>query len=314
MADFSYVEASFLDDDFDDFMSSLNPAEDEPMYYQAQDDDFHTQSINIKEDKPDKSESESFDSSLLEQFKENLDGTVANKKLEVENKFAFQLMLPSFLYEPFEEEFKDLSPKVFIGTVSCILFLLALGMSLLIIEDDWIWGISLCSLIFMTSLLFGVIGCWILVNEVYRDVEEEQDFVANVQGMGLWELKKQKKEKVQINLKGTENTTQQGTDNGRGDTTEGVEIDVIAPGTLDYLLHTLKMQDPVRERQIIVNGGLAFIWLANASFIACGFLSAMSQHYPSKEQREVNDIQTSLVGIAGWVLVAFAILFIFKRK
>merc|ERR1712224_115676 len=232
-------------------MSSLSPAEDEPLYYQAQEDDFHTQSINIKDEKADKSESESFDPSLLEQFKENLDGAVSHKKPEVENEFAFQLILPSFLYEPFEEEFKDLSPKIFIGTISYILFLVALGISLLIIEDDWIWGISLCSLVLMTAILLGAIGCWILVNEVYQDVEEEQDFVANVQGMGLWEMKKHK-QKVRINLKGTENTSQPGTGNGRGDTTEGLQIDVIPPGTLDYLLHRFQMQDPVRERQIIV--------------------------------------------------------------
>jgi len=36
----------------------------------------------------------------------------------------------------------------------------------------------------MGSLVLGAIGSRILVNEVYLDVEEEQDFVANSHGIG----------------------------------------------------------------------------------------------------------------------------------
>ena len=45
------------------------------------------------------------------------------------------------------------------------------------------------------SLLVGVVGCWILVKEVYRDVEEnEEEFVAPTDGNGIRDIKKNKQD------------------------------------------------------------------------------------------------------------------------
>jgi len=309
--DLSFVDSSFIDDDFDMFMSSIGAEQDpdEPQYYQAKDEDFITQSINVKdkaedtgEEKPE--ESESFDSTLLEKLKGNYDSQNTVRLQQTEDKFAFQFLLPNYVLNFFAEELLITSPKAILGTISYLICTAASGVLLLFIADSYVHAVTLCVFLLMCSMFLGVLGSWILVQEVNQDAEEDQEFVANVAGLGLWEMKNKKLREKKRNAEGT------GT--GDGETSHALEINTIPPGTLDFLLQTLKMKDPARERQALTKGGLSFIWLANLSFAAIGFLTCMDKHYPSKEERDLNDIQTSLVGIIGWVVVASAGFCLFK--
>ena len=64
---------------------------------------------------------------------------------------------------------------------------------------------------------------------------------------------------------------------------------------------------------MLVKTGQGFIWLSFVSAIACGYLTAMDQDYPSQEIRDAHEIQTSLIGITGWIVV-FAAIYIFVKR
>ena len=64
MADYSNMDASYIDSDFDSFLAANKEKDpDEPDYYQAKDDDFETQSIKVKPDRDEASE-DSLDTSV----------------------------------------------------------------------------------------------------------------------------------------------------------------------------------------------------------------------------------------------------------
>lgn len=319
MADYSNMDASYIDSDFDSFLAANKEKDpDEPDYYQAKDDDFETQSIKVKPDRDEASE-DSLDTSAVEQMFRG--GTTGKKPSgaanEIDAKCAFQLMCPNWVYGMLPEELQDMPPNYMMALVGSFLTITIFGISLLFMEDEQNQRLGFSYVILLYSVLIGLVASYILRQEVYRDVEEdEKEFVAKMEGIGLWEVKKQKDSSLHVDLRRQDNLSSyaisQEADTGI-DSQDDIDIDVIPAGSLEYLLHRFKMEDPTKEREMLVKTGLGFIWLSFLSAIACGYLTAMDQDYPSQEIRDAHEIQTSLIGITGWIVV-FAAIYIFVKR
>ena len=195
MGDYSNMDASYIDSDFDSFLAANKEKDpDEPDYYQAKDDDFETQSIKVKPDRDEASE-DSLETSAVEKIFRG--GTTFNKPSgaanEIDAKCAFQLMCPDGVYGMIPEELQDMPTNYMMALVGSFLTITTFGISLLFMEDGQNKSLGFSYVILLYSILIGLVASYILRQEVYRDVEEdEQEFVAKMEGMGLWEVKSKK--------------------------------------------------------------------------------------------------------------------------
>ena len=118
----------------------------------------------------DKSASELMDYSLLKQLKGNFKGSAEPDEKDVSGQCAFQFMLPDWIYKEFFEPLQKIPGTTVIGIASFALFMAVLGISMMFSKVEWTRMIGVCVLVFLASLLLGLAGSWILVQEVYKQV------------------------------------------------------------------------------------------------------------------------------------------------
>jgi len=315
----TYMSSSY--EDFD-LYSSSEPDSDIPEYYQAEELDFYTDERSISKDSD-----ETCDAEIAQTiFKGLIDQDIDTKRTNVTGKYAIQVLFPNKFFNS-----TDNHGIYFTLTMTSFVMLIIVGIPLFFLKHINIPRSVSFYLTFMIALSFVMIGSWIIVNvmsQVEAQVEEPEhifEIDSRVAGIALWELDKKVRKTLQIgknlligpNTIGREldkkvrktleigknlligpntNETQENSD-------QYVSVDIIQPGSLKYLIQRFSIQDPIKEKQMSTFLTLGFVWIANMSLIPCGYYTSVLINNKTQEEIRINEIQTSLVGVVGWILV-----------
>merc|ERR1712126_264840 len=288
----TYMSSSY--EDFD-LYSSSEPDSDIPEYYQAEELDFYTDERSISKDSD-----ETCDAEIAPTFFKGLiDQDIDTKRTDVTGKYAIQVLFPNKFFNS-----TDNHGIYFTLTMTSFVLLIIVGIPLFYLKHINIPRTVSFYLTFMIALSFIMIGSWIIVNvmsEVEAQVEEPEhifEIDSRIAGIALWELDKKVRKTLQIGknllIGPNTNETQENSD-------QYVSFDIIQPGSLKYLIQRFSIQDPIKEKQMSTFLTLGFVWIANMSLIPCGYYTSVLINNKTQEEIRINEIQTSLVGVVGWI-------------
>jgi len=280
-----------------DLYSSSEPDSDIPEYYQAEELDFYTDERSISKDSD-----ETCDAEIAQTiFKGLIDQDIDTKRTNVTGKYAIQVLFPNKFFNS-----TDNHGIYFTLTMTSFVMLIIVGIPLFFLKHINIPRSVSFYLTFMIALSFVMIGSWIIVNvmsQVEAQVEEPEhifEIDSRIAGIALWELDKKVRKTLQIGknllIGPNTNETQENSD-------QYVSLDIIQPGSLKYLIQRFSIQDPIKEKQMSTFLTLGFVWIANMSLIPCGYYTSVLINNKTQEEIRINEIQTSLVGVVGWILV-----------
>merc|ERR1712198_259995 len=290
----TYMSSSY--EDFD-LYSSSEPDSDIPEYYQAEELDFYTDERSISKD----SDETCYAEIAPTIFKGLIDQDIDTKRTNVTGKCAIQVLFPNKFFNS-----TDNHGIYFTLTMTSFVILIIVGIPLFVLKHINMPRSVSFYLTFMIALSFVMIGSWIIVNvmsQVEAQVEEPEhifEIDSRIAGIALWELDKKVRKTLQIGknflIGPNTNETQENSD-------QCISIDIIQPGSLKYLIQRFSIQDPIKEKQMSTFLTLGFVWIANMSLIPCGYYTSVLINNKTQEEIKINEIQTSLVGVVGWILV-----------
>jgi len=267
----------------DDYDMEVERDPDEPEYYQAKEADFVSQVFEDSKKNESKSDEEPEPESELESEDVNL------RDYRLKGQVCLQVLIPDWICNLFSMKMEN--PKTLAYCILALLFPAILGIIASFSEDKWYRTKGQQIYILSLSALCGLLGSWILVSAV-SGCEEDEEFVAKVEGISLWELKEGTKnlklESMSKNLK---------------------KDDGLVPFSIEFIMNKLRLSDLNNDRKFLIPMGLGFIWMANISFIAIGYISSAKQHSndESSEGSRANMQMKNLLGVLGWSLVTGAI-------
>merc|ERR1712136_78327 len=307
----TYMGSSY--EDFDLYFSS-EPDSEIPEYYQDEELDFYTDDRSISKDSD-----ETCDAEIAQAlFKGLIVQGIDTKRTNVTGKYAIQVLFPNKFFNS-----TDNHGIYFTLTMTSFVMLIIVGIPLFFLKHISIPRSVSFYLTFMIALSFVMIGSWIIVNvmsEVEAQVEEPEhtfEIDSRVAGIALWELDKKVRKTLQIgkNLLIGPNTIRKtlqigknfligpNTNETQENSDQCISFDIIQPGSLKYLIERFSIQDPIKEKQMSTFLTLGFVWIANMSLIPCGYYTSVLINNKTQEEIRINEIQTSLVGVVGWILV-----------
>jgi len=267
----------------DDYDMEVERDPDEPEYYQAKEADFVSQVFEDSKKKESKSD---------EEPESELESEEPKMRESFIGQCGFHILIPDWTCNLFSINTEYLHPKTFACYILALVFLGILGIVASFSEDGWNRTKGQQIYVFSSSALCGLLGCWILVSAV-SGCEEDEEFEAKIGGIGLWELKKTKKQiKLETMMKNLKKE-------------EG-----LVPFSIEFIMNKLKLSDPNNDRKFLIQMGLGFIWMANISFIVIGYISSDKLHvnhgYSGGSRADMQ--MKNLLGVLGWSLVTGAIL------
>jgi hypothetical protein len=143
---------------------SIDP--DEPEYYKASESDFYTGESNATDT------FERLKDLATEKEINVLVRTIKETDNDTMKECAFQIIFPEWMCSPFFKivDTMNMSAQFIVILTICMSSVIMLGISMNLLEEGYIRKMGILFYVFVMSLLFGVLGSWVLAEAVYEDV------------------------------------------------------------------------------------------------------------------------------------------------